>query len=38
MLLSPEKQVEKLRNNNIQLILGEQLYQHGILDFQIEIL
>lgn len=34
MLLSLEKQVEKLRKNNIQLIPGEKLYKHGILDFQ----
>lgn len=35
-VLSPEKQVEKLKNN-IQLVPGEQLYKHGILDFQNKI-
>ena len=33
-LLSPKKQIEKIRDKSIQLIQGEQLYKHGILNFQ----
>ena len=33
MLLSPKQQADKLRNNNVQVVPGEQLYKHGIFDF-----
>ena len=36
-LLSPEQQIDKIREKNIQLIQGEQLYKHGILDFHNKI-
>ena len=37
MLLTPEQQADKVRNHNIQLVLGEQLYRHGMFDFQNKI-
>ena len=36
-LLSPEQQIDKIREKNVQLIQGEQLYKHGILDFHNKI-
>ena len=37
MLLSPKQQADKLRNNNVQVVPGEQLYKHSIFDFQNKI-
>ena len=37
MLLTPEQQADKIRHQNVQLIPGEQLYKHGIFDFQNKI-
>ena len=37
MLLTPEQQADKIRNHNVQLVPGEQLYKHGSFYFQNKI-
>ena len=37
MLLSLEQQADRVRNHNVQLVRGEQLYKLGIFDFQNKI-
>ena len=37
MLLSPIKQIERIREKQVQLVVGKQLYQHGIFDFRNKI-
>ena len=33
----PEEQIKRIKNKNLKLIQGEQLYKHGIFDFQSNI-